>query len=340
MLRHGGASLLHFEELPLSLRFEGFPGEIVQSIARRWLCTVRAAEDDEGAYRVSLLEEPRLRVPHPPSVGPERQVRLWASTVDSTTQLRMPGARTSFAAGRPRAQVEVHPLLLRSPSLMELAVGGPLGHALALSGASFLHGAAFVVDDLPILLLGEAGSGKSTAAAAAQAAGGTVVSDDSLILYPKAADGLAVRALRRDLILRGASLEVLSGSLRDQLQHVGPTTDPRWVLDREGAASAFCTTLEPAAVCVLRRDRRLKSFRLVALSHAMALTSLLEANASPHLLHPAFPREQQRLLSLWSRLTSSLPAFELRLGPAVLDSPAEVLGEVVARLRTLTPEAP
>ena len=74
-----------------------------------------------------------------------------------------------------------------------------------------------------------------------------------------------------------------------------------------------------------------------ALNQAMALTSLIEANASPHLLHPAFSIEQQGLLSLWSRLCSSLPTFELRLGPAVMESPAETLGEVVARLRTPDP---
>ncbi|MGB5552797.1 MAG: hypothetical protein WBO74_20135, partial [Thermoanaerobaculia bacterium] len=57
-------------------------------------------------------------------------------------------------------------------------------------------------------------------------------------------------------------------------------------------------------------------------------------------LHPAFPGEQQRLLSLWSRLTSSLPTFELRLGAALLESPAEILGELVNRLRTLSTKAP
>jgi len=340
MPRDVGDVLLSFEELTLSLRLEGFPGEIVEPIARQWLCSTRAAEDDVDAYRVRLREEPRLRFRPPSSVGPTRQVRLRASTAGSTTQLRMPGARASFAAGRPRAEVEIHPHLLHSPDLMESAVGGPLGHALALAGASFLHGAAFVVDDVPLLLLGEAGSGKSTAAAAALAAGGTVVSDDGLILFPTAAHGLALRALRRDLILREGSLGVLPEWLKDELQQVGPATDPRWALDRARVASLFRTTLEPAAVCVLRRDRRLKSFRLVALNQAMALTSLLEANASPHLLHPAFPIEQQRLLSLWSRLTASLPAFELRLGPAVLEAPAEVLEEVVDRLRKLTPEAP
>lgn len=247
----------------------------------------------------------------------------------------MPGARVSFVAGRRGAEIEVHPNLLRYPSLMELAVGGALGHALALSGASFLHGAAVVVNELPILLLGGAGSGKSTAAAAALTAGGKVISDDSLILYPSATGRPAVRTLRRDLLLRQGSLGVLPAPLQERLQHVGPATDPRWVLRREDAAPRFSTTHEPAAQCVLRMDRRLKSFRLVALSQAVAFTALLEANSSPHLLHPAFPGEQQRLLSLWSRLTSSLPAFELRLGAAVLDSPTEVLEEVVSRLRTL-----
>jgi hypothetical protein len=223
---------------------------------------------------------------------------------------------------------------------MELTVGGPLGHALALEGSSFLHGAAVIVDDLPILLLGEAGSGKSTVAAAALAAGGKVVSDDSLILYPTASNRFGVRTLRRDLFLRQGSRTVLPASLREHLRRVGPATDPRWVLGRQDATSVFRTALEPAALCVLRRDRRFKTFGLTALNQAMALTALLEANASPHLLQPGFEGEQRRLLSLWSRLASRIPTFELRLGPAVLDSPAEVLAEVVARLRAWNTASP
>jgi len=246
----------------------------------------------------------------------------------------------SFVAGRSGAEIEVHPHLLGYPGLMELATGGALGHALALTGASFLHGAAVIVDELPILLLGAGGSGKSTAAAAAITAGGQVVSDDSLILYPTASGRLEVRTLRRDLFLRKGTQGVLPTPWQKRLRRVGSATDRRWLIERDDAAAAFRSTLEPAALCVLRIDRRLKSFRFVPLSQAVAFTALIEANASPHLLHPAFQREQQRLLSLWSRLTSSLRAFELRLGRAVLESPAEVLGEVARRLQTPRPEVP
>jgi hypothetical protein len=331
---------LRFEELPLRLRLEGFTGETARSIARQWVCPISDANDDTEAYRVRLRKEPRLSFPSPSSLVTRRQTRLQVSTVGSTTHLRMPGARMSFVAGRSGAEIEVHPHLLRYPGLMELAAGGALGHALALTGASFLHGAAVIVDELPILLLGAAGSGKSTAAAAAITAGGQLVSDDSLILHPSASGRLAVRTLRRDLFLRKGSQGVLPTPWQKRLRRVGPATDPRWLLERDDAAAAFRSTLEPAALCVLRIDRRLKSFRLVALSQAVAFTSLLEANASPHLLHPAFPGEQQRLLSLWSRLTSSLPTFELRLGAALLESPAEILGELVNRLRTLSTKAP
>jgi len=330
---------LRFAELPLRLQLEGFPSEIAHSIARQWLCGIRSAAGGSNAYRVRLHKEPRLRFRPPASERLQRQIRLRASTVGSTTQLRMPGTRTSFIADRPRAEIEVHPHLLRHPGLMELAVGGALGHALALAGASFLHGAAVIVDDLPILLLGEAASGKSTVAAAALAAGGKVVSDDSLILYPTASSRFGARTLRRDLFLREGSRAVLPAPLQERLQRVGPAIDSRWVLGRGDAASAFRTAIEPAALCVLRRDRRLKAFRLTALNQARALTSLLEANASPHLLHPGFEGEQQALLSLWSRLTSTIPAFELRLGPAVLEAPAEVLAEVVARLQAWRADA-
>ena len=283
-----GDSLLSFDELPLRLRLEGFPSEIAHSIASQWLCAVQPADEDADAYRVRLRAEPQLRFKPPSAGSAARQMRLRASTVNSTTELRMHGAWVTFAAGHPAAQVEVHPHLLLSPGRMELAVGGPLGHALALSGSSFLHGAAVIVRDLPILLLGEGGSGKSTMAAAALAAGGKLVSDDSLILYPTDSRRLAVRSLRRDLILREGSRGVLPDPLHQHLQRVGPPTDPRWVLGREDAAPAFRTILEPAVLCVLRRDRRCKTFRLTALNQAMALTSLLEANASPHLLHPEF----------------------------------------------------
>lgn len=334
-----GDSVLSFAELPLRLQLEGFPGEIAHSIARQWLCEVHAPEGDTDTYQVRLRREPRLRFRPSSLERTRRQIRLRASTVGSTTQLRLPGARMSFVAGRPRAQIEVHPDVLLSPGLMELTVGGPLGHALALAGSSFLHGAAVIVDDLPILLLGEAASGKSTVAAAALAAGGKVVSDDSLILHPTESRGLAVRTLRRDLFLREGSRAVLPAPLQERLLLVGPAIDSRWVLGRGDAASAFRNTLEPAVLCVLRRDRRCKTFRLTALNQARALTSLLEANASPHLLHPEFEGEQQALLSLWSRLTSTIPAFELRLGPAVLEAPAEVLAEVVARLQAWRADA-
>ncbi|MGB5295439.1 MAG: hypothetical protein WBP34_10850 [Thermoanaerobaculia bacterium] len=334
-----GDSLLSFDELPLRLRLEGFPSEIAHSIASQWLCAIQPAGEDADAYRVRLRAEPQLRFKPPSAGSAARQIRLRASTVNSTTELRMHWAWVTFAAGHPAAQVEVHPHLLLSPARMELAVGGPLGHALALAGSSFLHGAAVIVDDLPILLLGEAASGKSTVAAAALAAGGQVVSDDSLILYPTASSRFGARTLRRDLFLREGSRAVLPAPLQERLQRVGPAIDSRWVLGRGDAASAFRTAIEPAALCVLRRDRRLKAFRLTALNQAMALTSLLEANASPHLLHPGFEGEQQALLSLWSRLTSTIPAFELRLGPAVLEAPAEVLAEVVARLQAWRADA-
>jgi len=335
-----GDLLLSFDELPMRLRLEGLPGEIAHSIARQWLCAIHAADEDTDAYRVRLRAEPQLRFKPPSSGSAARQIRLRASTVGATTELRMPGARVSFTAGQRGAEVEVHPRLLHFPGLAELTVGGPLGHALALEGSSFLHGAAVIVDDLPILLLGEAGSGKSTVAAAALAAGGKVVSDDSLILYPTASSRFGARTLRRDLFLREGSRAVLPAPLQERLQRVGPAIDPRWMLGRGDAASTFCTAIEPAALCVLRRDRRLKAFRLTALNQAMALTVLLEANSSPHLLQPGFEGEQRRLLSLWSRLASRLPAFELRLGPAMLDSPAEIFAEVVARLREWRVDTP
>ncbi len=183
MPHQAGDFLLNLDELPLRIQLEGCPGEVARSIAYQWFCPVHSRTADSGAFRVRFRVEPGLSFRPSASTRLRGQVRLRVQTLNSTSRLLLPGTRTTLTAGGSGAEIEVHPQVLHDPHLMEQATGGALGHALALASASFLHGAALIVDDLPILLLGGPQAGKSTVSAATLSTGGTVISDDSLILY-------------------------------------------------------------------------------------------------------------------------------------------------------------
>ena len=234
----------------------------------------------------------------------------------------MPGGRVRLAAGRAEAVVEwgnTGAVVDRfvTTTLLETA----LIHALAMGGCVVNHAAAFEVDGTALLVIGPSRAGKSTVCAAALAAGGTVVSDDSVILGLDDEGSPSAGALRRDLWLRDGSVELLPEALRTRLWEGSSFGERRWGLERSAFPELFRTAVQPRAIVLLRRDLRVRGFKLRRVSSATGLAGLILAS-SPLFLSGRYPVERERCMPGLLALVNNLPCFEVRMGRALVEDPA------------------
>ena len=310
---------LTFETVPERVVFEGFNEEILSEL-RAFMVRVQADDSELAPYRVVVAGGQTLRMAVNRSVPTRRPFRRHLQQ-DGDDLLQMPGCRLRLAPGQPEAAVEfragsagVDGFVLTT--LLETA----LTHALAMSGYVVNHAAAFEVDGTAVLAVGPTRAGKSTLSAAALAAGGAVVSDDSVILGPGGEGRPFVGALRRNLWLREGSIGMLPRELRSGLREAESFGERRWGLDRDVFAGYFRPTVRPGAVVLLRRDRRLRGFRLREVSSADGLVGLILATSSLY-LSSRYPIERERCMPGLMKLVNSAPCFEVRMGTELVDDP-------------------
>jgi len=313
--------LLTFEAFPERVVLEGFDEETLRGL-EMFMARVVDGGAEDAAYRVVAGGSGQPR--RPVMGAAHRQRRPWCRHVrrEGEDFVMMPGGRVRLAAGRAEAVVEwgnTGAVVDRfvTTTLLETA----LIHALAMGGCVVNHAAAFEVDGTALLVIGPSRAGKSTVCAAALAAGGTVVSDDSVILGLDDEGSPSAGALRRDLWLRDGSVELLPEALRTRLWEGSSFGERRWGLERSAFPELFRTAVQPQAIVLLRRDLRVRGFKLRRVSSAEGLAGLILAS-SPLFLSGRYPVERERCMPGLLALVNNLPCFEVRMGRALVEDPA------------------
>ena len=87
-----------------------------------------------------------------------------------------------------------------------------------------------------------------------------------------------------------------------------------------------------SAIVLLRRDRRLRGFRLREVSSADGLVGLILATSSLY-LSPRYPVEQERCMPGLVKLVNSAPCFEVRMGTELVDDPVTTVQSLVEAVR-------
>ncbi|MBI4913933.1 MAG: hypothetical protein HY823_14475 [Acidobacteria bacterium] len=306
---------------PLAV-FEGFPREDLERLFGGWrLRWGLAAEGPEALYRIQRI----------PWSGPEEGAALpgareghlqWMPGEEDT--LSGTGGRLRLAPGRPLARVAVDPACAEGGALGDL-LGAALMHALALQGRLALHGMAALLGGTGVVALGDSQSGKSTLALACLRAGGRILTDDHLLVDP-ASRPPGLRALRRDLRLRGGSRSLVPSALAPLLQEEDPPG--RCFLPRDAAPQAFLESLTPQRLLILAPDPRPSRLEVVPLEQARTLSGALRA-ASPLFHSGRYAAERAGLWPSLQALVEHLPSFLVALGPDLLADPEGVLAELL-----------
>ncbi len=312
---------VRFPPLVSTIGIAGAPPEVRSLLHDRWMAQL----DEDGEPRF-LLRWTRSREPCPAGRHEVSPVRWWSD--GDGCRLHGTGGTVRLVYGSTRATVDLLSGCVERPALLEPLVEAALGCALAATGACFLHAAAIELAERRPLVIGETGSGKSTLSAAAAAFGGRVVSDDSLVLGEHDRSPV-VRAARRHLWLRPDSER-----LADALSAAGASTErcPDGRIRIERTAALCRDWYHPDSLVLLRLDRSSERVGHRRLNQAEALAALLRGTSALYLTDPRLAGARGSLLDLLTLFAERLPAIELELGKALLDSTEECLAEIVRAL--------
>jgi len=295
---------------------------------------VRPDHGVPGTDPLPLMPPLACRVDHDPEPARRpaptlKPIRARITAAEGGDLLRIPGGSLRLRAGGGDTLTCRRAVRGAFPLLLEMA----LIHALALRGVPVFHGAAFTFRGVPILALGQSGTGKTTLAAAAIRAGGRVVSDDSVAVLTHHAGGVSAQPFRRDFQVRPGSRRLFPGSLASRLEPLTAAAEPKWTLRREAAASRFTDDVCLRRIWVITLDRRLRRCRIAPLSQAEVFAALIQGS-SPLYLSGRYPRERGALMPVLHSLAEQAPAYGVRLGRALLDDPVGELARLEATVRS------
>ncbi len=324
---------LRVRGIPVVVGLEGFPGETLPRLGG-----LAVELEEEGSGRESSYTV-RLRGVVPSRAGPPPRDRALSPFVrhrrDGPADLViLRGGTVRLVPGSRTAEVTLRgPSRAGSAPWQAEAVLAAVQHALALGGWATLHAAAFELHGMGVVAMGPTHSGKTTLCLAVLAAGGRVVSDDWLAVGAPGdgGAGTVVLPLRRDIWLRGGSLEILAGRIGGKPESVGVRGEGRWRLGRGENRELFVERVRPDVVLHVQRDRRLAGFRVRRSTAAEGLAWLVGA-ASPLFLGPRYGEERERLLPVLAGLVGEAACFEVRLGRALVERPAETVRALLAAL--------
>jgi hypothetical protein len=191
-----------------------------------------------------------------------------------------------------------------------------------------LHAAAVALEDQRWIIAGYSGSGKTTLSLACLAAGGTWRADDKL-LFTHTTDGLQAVSLYRNTNLHPATV----AHFRDLAftlarPSIDETNVKRPCLLEELPLRVDLAPFAPTALL----------FPTVTESNTTAIAPLSPADTylrlaaqSPLSTHPPRMAAQVRALAAVAR---NLPAFEVRSGRDILETPADAANRLVEAVRT------
>ncbi len=319
--------------IPVVVGLEGFAGETLPRL-RGLAVGLEEGDPDRGtSYTI------RLRGVVPSRAGPPPRDRTPAPFVrhrrDGPADLViLRGGTVRLVPGSRTAEVTLRgPSRAGSVPWQAEALLAAVQQALAQQGWATLHAGAFELDGLGVLAVGPTHAGKTTLCLAALAAGGRVVSDDWLAagVPGDGGSGTVVLPLRRDVWLREGGLEILAGRIGGTPESVGVRGEGRWRLGRGENTELFVERVRPDVVLHLARDRRLAGFRVRELSAAEGLARLVGA-ASPLFLSPRYGEERDRVLPVLAGLAGGVRCFEARIGPGLVERPAETVRALLAAL--------
>ncbi|MBL38770.1 MAG: hypothetical protein CMP07_10230 [Xanthomonadales bacterium] len=250
----------------------------------------------------------------------------------------LPDGRGILHTGAPGSvRIETHHRLagdmLQPQSLYLL-----LAQQWARAGLMLVHGAAFELDGVGVLALGDKGAGKSVLTAAALAAGARVVSDDWVMVGLDGDGRLEAERLREFLMLR-------HGQACDRLMDALPNLRPAPLANRpktvfhigdqpESVRRQFITTCSVDRIWLLKRPSsgRFQPSARTPASPVQALSALIQATM-PLLFSGRFAHESAELrkttdaASSGDRSGSRLST--VRTGPDLLDQPETVLAALL-----------
>ena len=208
---------------------------------------------------------------------------------------------------------------LHAPPLRELA-SGMLHVAFCLllreHGLFDAHAAVACVDDRALLVMGDAGSGKTTTLLALLLAGATYLGDDRVLLRSAPA-GVELLGYPRDFHLTQETLRVHPQLHLDD--DAPAAIDGKLRLDpRRAFPERFRAAFQGNITLLLPAIHAQSATTLVPLGAADALGGLLTSSATVAL--EVLPHRQAQL-ALLTRLANTASAFELRLGQDLLSTP-------------------
>jgi hypothetical protein len=176
--------------------------------------------------------------------------------------------------------------------------------------------------------VGDSMAGKSTLALALLHGGGRLLSDD-LVLGRVEADRFRLSALRQDLYVREGSLGLIPAPLRSLFADDGSGSGRR-VLRRSLAQDRFVDEVAPQVLWFLDGHDRPQGVEVSGMSQAEAL-GLLFRQVSPLFLSRRYDLEREAQFPGLLRLVQSTACYKVRLGPDLLQAPAEIVQELVKR---------
>jgi hypothetical protein len=299
---------------------------IEQYVAPFASCRTRA-----GAYAISIEHGP----PDDPPDG--AQILSEGSAAGGPpAKLAVDGGRFWFAmAGRFSVASDRKARTARvrldqacDPTSARLAGICAIDAALAASGQHLVHGAALALPSRApraLLMFGPSGIGKTTAALALALGGFGLITDDAIVLQPRAGGGGGCRAwgLPRPLKVHRRTAELLPA--------IAPLLTGDWDSAGEqtlrmAALLGLAPTLPPApveiaAVAVLG-PRSLNGHRLSPLDKASALAALAQDNVR-RFARGILPGHVERFKVLGG-MVAATPTFELRIGARLESLPKAI----------------
>lgn len=315
------------QALGVPITFEGFARAELAELEQGWrLDLAEAAGAPVDCYRI--VREPWSATAQSARAdAPEQPDRLARVACGEGDALVNRAGVTWISPGGRIARIAADPAFAGPFEIGEL-IGAGLTQAMALAGRVPLHGMAGKIDGAGVLAVGETMAGKSTVALALLHAGGRVVSDDFLLVGRR--NGRPeLRALRRDLFVREGSFAVIPDELRERFSAAGAGPGRR-VLRRDDAPERFTEVAAPEVVWFLDGMGGASPVETRAIDQAAALAAMIAAT-SPLFVSGRYREERARVLPALAAIVESARCFSVRLGAALLRSPALVVRELLAR---------
>lgn len=188
-------------------------------------------------------------------------------------------------------------------------VGPVIAFALRLRGITCLHASAIVIEEHAFILMGPAGTGKSTTAAGFAKMGFPILADDIVALSPNG-DRLLVQPGYPRLNLWPDAVRELFGS-EQALPTITPTWEKRYLsLDRSGRFRFQADPLPLGGVFILQGREAALAEPVIEDATGSEALMLLVANAyGNHFLNEEM---QRRGLQTLTRVASTVPVWQVR----------------------------